>query len=186
MDIPKIEQAVRMIIEGIGDDPNRPGLAETPARVARMYEEIFGGIGHDPAEPIMILEEPYHDEIVMVKDIPFHSVCEHHFVPFLGRAHVAYIPDGGRVTGLSKLARVVDLAARRPQVQERLTQQIADTLMNSLQPQGVMVVMEAEHQCMTIRGVKKPGSKTVTSVVRGVFRRNAATRAEAMHLIRGV
>ena len=176
-------QAVRMIIEAIGEDPEREGLRDTPRRVARMYAEIFAGLGKDPKEELSVGFDEGHQEMVLVKDIPLYSVCEHHFLPFIGRAHVAYIPKG-RITGLSKLARVVDMAARRPQVQERLTSQIADMIMEKLEPRGVAVVIEAEHLCMSMRGVNKPGSMTVTSAVRGIFRRNPASRAEAFALIR--
>lgn len=183
MDLEKIKKAVGLLLEGIGEDITRPGIVETPARVARMCEEILYGTGRDPVEVIKVLESPGHDEIVLVKDIPFYSLCEHHLLPFTGTAHVAYIPSGGRLCGISKLARVVDVASRRLNVQEHLTTVIADTIMKALRPQGVMVVMEAEHLCMTMRGVKKPGSKTVTSVVRGLFRDRPETRAEALALI---
>ncbi|MBI5360887.1 MAG: GTP cyclohydrolase I FolE [Planctomycetes bacterium] len=184
MDQQKIEKAIKLLLEGIGEDPNRAGLKETPQRVARMCEEIYLGINKDPKSVVKVLKSQDHDEIVLVKDIPFFSICEHHLLPFIGRAHVAYIPHSSRVTGISKLARVVEIISRRPQVQERLSTQIAEALMESLKPKGVMVVVEAEHLCMTMRGVKKPGSKIVTSVVRGLFRRNNATRAEAMALIK--
>ncbi len=183
MDLDKIEKGVRLIIEGVGDDPNRPGLRETPARVAKMCREIFAGIGTDPSQQIKVLHSEDHDEIVLVKDIPFYSMCEHHLLPFLGVAHVAYIPAGARVTGISKLARVVELHAKKLQIQERLTTDIAEDIMNALKPKGVLTILEAEHLCMTMRGVKKPGSRTVTSVVRGIFRENPATRAEVMALI---
>jgi GTP cyclohydrolase IA len=176
--------AVRTILEAIGEDPDRDGLQRTPERVADMYREIFAGIGHDPASELEVTFEADHDEMIMVRDIPLYSVCEHHLVPFIGRAHVAYIPnEQGDITGLSKLARLVDLLAKRPQVQERLTTQIAEAIERALNPRGVLVVIEAEHLCMSMRGVKKPGSETVTSAVRGMFRRNSATRAEAMGLI---
>ena len=176
--------AVRTILEAIGEDPDRDGLQRTPERVADMYREIFAGIGHDPASELDVTFEADHDEMIMVRDIPLYSVCEHHLVPFIGRAHVAYIPnEQGDITGLSKLARLVDLLAKRPQVQERLTTQIAEAIERALNPRGVLVVIEAEHLCMSMRGVKKPGSETVTSAVRGMFRRNSATRAEAMGLI---
>jgi GTP cyclohydrolase I len=184
MDNAKIEQGVRLILEGVGEDPNREGLLETPARVARMYEEVFAGLTEDPRRHFETLFDEHHEEMVIVRDIPFYSMCEHHLVPFFGHAHVAYIPAAdGRICGLSKLARLVEAFAKRPQVQERLTSQIADTLVDQLAPQGVLVVLEAEHLCMSMRGVKKPGSKTTTSAVRGVFESNAATRAEAMSLI---
>lgn len=181
----KIERAVRMILEAIGENPEREGLRDTPARVARMYEEIFAGIEEDPEVHLYKTFPEGHEEMVIVKDIPLYSVCEHHLLPFYGKAHVAYIPRKGRVTGLSKLARVVEGFAKRPQLQERLTSQIADSIMKRLSPQGVLVVIEAEHMCMTFRGVKKPGSKTVTSAVRGIFRKNEATRSEAFSLIKG-
>lgn len=184
MDRDKIEAAVRLFLEGIGEDVERPGLVETPRRVADMSEEIYAGVGVDSASVIKVLMPEIHDEIVLVRDIPFYSVCEHHLLPFTGRAHVAYIPAGSRVTGLSKLARVVEIEAKRPQLQERLTTHIAEALVKALQPKGVMVVVEAEHLCMSMRGVRKPGAVTVTSVVRGIFRENPATRAETMSLIR--
>ena len=183
MDKEKIQQAVRLLIEGIGDDPERPGLRDTPRRVAALYEEIFSGIGREPTEVLTRFFPEEHDEIVLVRDIPFYSICEHHLLPFLGRAHVAYLPDGQRITGLSKLARVVEIHAKRLQLQERLTADIAESIMRALKPRGVMVVVDAEHLCMTMRGVKAPGSRTVTSVVRGIFRDNPATRAEAMALL---
>lgn len=179
-DAAKIEQGVRLMLEGIGEDPDRGGLEDTPARVARMYKEIFAGVGNDPEQLVTVVKGADHDEMIMVKDIPLTSMCEHHLVPFNGRAHVAYIPDPeGRITGLSKIARLVDVLAKRPQVQERLTTQIADTLEKALHPRGVFVVVEAEHLCMTMRGIKKPGAVTVTSAVRGLFRNDARTRAEA-------
>ncbi|OPX92384.1 MAG: GTP cyclohydrolase 1 [Pelotomaculum sp. PtaB.Bin104] len=180
----KIEKAVRMIIEAIGEDPEREGLRETPARVARMYEEIFGGLQEEPDAHLEKKFSGDHEEMVIVKDIPLYSMCEHHLLPFYGKAHVAYIPRKGNVTGLSKLARLVDGFARRPQLQERLTSQIADSIMRRLNAQGALVVIEAEHMCMTFRGVKKPGSKTVTSAVRGIFQRSEATRAEAFSLVK--
>ncbi len=184
VDQDRIEKAVREILEAIGEDPDREGLVHTPQRVAAMYAEIFGGLHEDPAKHLTITFEADHDEMVMVRDIPIHGVCEHHLVPFAGRAHVAYIPGpDGRITGLSKIARLVDGFARRPQVQERLTTQIADALVRVLEPTGVLVMIEAEHLCMSMRGVKKPGALTVTSAVRGLFKTNVATRAEAMSLI---
>lgn len=183
-DEPKIEYAVRLILEAIGEDPDREGLRETPARVARMYKEIFHGLEEDPELHLEKVFSEDHNEMVIVKDIPLYSICEHHLLPFYGKAHVAYIPRKGNVTGLSKLARVVDGFSRRPQLQERLTSQIADSIMSRLKAHGVLVVIEAEHMCMTFRGIKKPGSKTVTSVVRGVFQKNEATRAEAFSLIK--
>jgi len=184
IDTEKIERAVREILEAIGEDPDRDGLVRTPARIAHMYEEIFAGIHEDPSHHLTVTFEANHDEMVMVRDIAVTSVCEHHLVPFAGRAHVAYIPGrDGRITGLSKIARLVDGFAKRPQVQERLTTQIADALVDTLDPAGVLVMIEAEHFCMSMRGVKKPGSLTITSAVRGLFKSNAATRAEAMSLI---
>jgi len=184
VDKARIERAVREILEAIGEDPDREGLQRTPERVAHMYEEIFAGLAHDPVEHLSVTFAADHDEMVMVKDIPLYSVCEHHLAPFLGQAHLAYIPNAnGRITGLSKLARLVDSYARRPQVQERLTTQIANEIEERLAPRGVLVVIEAEHLCMSMRGVQKPGTTTVTSAVRGLFRANAATRAEAMAFI---
>ncbi len=184
VDLPRIERAVREILVAIGEDVERNGLVDTPARVARMYAEVFAGLHEDPASHLVVTFEADHDEMVMVRDIPFTSLCEHHLVAFQGRAHVAYIPnDDGRVTGLSKIARLVEGFARRPQVQERLTTQVADAMERALQPRGVLVVLEAEHLCMSMRGVKKPGSTTVTSSVRGLFRTSPATRAEAMALV---
>ena len=184
IDHEKVQQAVRMFLEAIGENPEREGLRETPARVARMCDEIYAGIGDDPKGIIKVLKSEDHDEIVLVKNIPFQSTCEHHLLPFIGTAHVAYIPDGNQVTGISKLARIVEVHSRRLQVQERLTTAVAESIMEALRPKGVLAIMEAEHLCMTMRGVKKPGSITVTSVVRGIFRENPATRAEAMALIR--
>ncbi len=169
VDHEKIEQAVRMILEAIGEDPDREGLQDTPARVARMYEEIFSGLHRDPSEVLSARFHVDHNEVVLVKDIPFYSACEHHLLPFFGQAHVAYLPRHGVVTGLSKLARLVDLVAKRPQIQERMTNIIADTLENDLDAAGVMVIIEAEHLCMTMRGIKKPGSKTVTIASRGAY-----------------
>jgi GTP cyclohydrolase I len=180
----RIEKAVREIIEAIGEDPDRDGLERTPERVANMYAEIFSGVKDDPDRHLAVTFEAGHDEMVMVKDIPLYSICEHHLIPFIGKAHVAYIPNAdGRITGLSKLARLVDSLSKRPQVQERLTTQIADEIDASLQPRGVLVVIEAEHLCMSMRGVRKPGSITVTSAVRGQFRDSVATRNEAMQFI---
>ena len=177
----KIEQGVRMILEGIGEDPGRGGLRETPARVARMYREVFAGIGQDASQLVTVVEGADHDEMIMVRDIPIYSMCEHHLIPFSGKAHVAYIPNKQQqITGLSKIARVVDMLAKRPQVQERLTTEIAEALDEALSPRGVFVVIECEHLCMTMRGIKKPGSVTVTSAVRGLFRTDARTRQEAM------
>ncbi len=181
----KIRRGVRLVLEGIGEDPDREGVMETPRRVAEMYREVFGGMDADPLAVLSVVKGAEHDEMIMVRDIPLYSMCEHHLVPFTGKAHVAYLPnEDGRITGLSKIARLVDLLSRRPQVQERLTTEIADALERSLEPKGVFVVIEAEHLCMTMRGVKKPGSVTVTSAVRGRFRSDARTRSEAMALIR--
>lgn len=180
-----VEEGIRLVLEGIGEDAGRAGLKETPRRVSQMYGEIFAGMHEDPEAVIDVTFDEGHDEMIMVRDIWMASVCEHHLIPFVGKAHVAYIPNkDGRITGLSKVARLVDVLARRPQVQERLTTQIADVLEQALSPRGVFVVIEAEHLCMSMRGVKKPGSITVTSAVRGVFKTDARTRAEAMGLIR--
>ena len=185
VDLPAIEEAIRNILIAIGEDPEREGLRETPQRVARMYAEIFDGIHRDPGDVVdAFFGDEHYQEIVMVRDIPFYSSCEHHLVPFHGKAHVAYIPQG-RVTGLSKLARLIEGYARRPQMQERLTAQVADSLMDRLDPLGVMVVIEAEHLCMSMRGVRKPGSITVTSAVRGSLATNPSTRAEAIALMKG-
>jgi GTP cyclohydrolase IA len=183
----KIAQAVRLLFEAIGEDPDREGLAQTPERIARQYDEIFAGLLVDPRDVLtVVFEEDGHDEMVMVRDIPFHSLCEHHLLPFHGRAHVAYIPnERGQITGLSKLARLVDVVAKRPNVQERMTTVIADTIEDVLDPRGVLVVVEARHLCMDMRGVRLPGSQTVTSAVRGNFRADPRTRAEAMALIHG-
>ncbi len=185
MDGEKIKQAVRLFLEAIGEDPEREGLQETPDRVARMCREILAGMGVDVSKTIRVLHSEEYDEVVLVKDIPFYSICEHHLLPFHGLAHVAYIPSGSRIIGLSKLARVVELEARKLQVQERLTNVIADDIMKAAEPKGVLVVVEAEHLCMTMRGVRASGARTVTSVVRGLFRERPATRAEAMSLIKG-
>ena len=186
MDRDKIIEGVRLMLEGIGEDISREGLAETPRRVADMYAEIFAGIEQDAGEHFCVTFDEGHREMVLVRDIPLYSVCEHHLLPFIGRAHVAYIPGKqGHICGLSKLARVVDVFAKRPQVQERMTKQIADTIVEHLDPQGVMVVIEAEHLCMSMRGVQKPGTITTTSAVRGIFQSSMATRSEAMSLIMG-
>lgn len=186
MDKEMIEEGVKLILKGIGEDINREGLLGTPKRVADMYEEIFGGIEKDPAEELDSMFDENHDEIIIVKNIPFYSVCEHHLVPFIGKAHIAYIPNKtGKIIGLSKLTRVFDIVARRPQVQERLTTIVANTIMRKIKPRGVMIIVEAEHLCMSMRGVKKPNTITVTSAVRGIFRENPASRAEAMALIKG-
>jgi GTP cyclohydrolase I len=184
IDQERIQRAVREILEAIGEDPDRDGLLRTPSRVAAMYAEIFSGLHEDPSQHLTVTFEADHDEMVMVRDIPIFSLCEHHLTPFHGMAHVAYIPgDDGRITGLSKIARLVEGFARRPQVQERLTTQIADALLERLQPAGVFVLIQAEHLCMSMRGVKKAGALTVTSAVRGLFKDNPATRAEAMSII---
>lgn len=185
IDLKKIEHGVRLILEGIGEDPDRDGLQKTPERVADFYAELTEGMWVDPSEHIIPLPGDSHDEMVIVKDISIASVCEHHLAPFVGKCHIAYIPKGGRIIGLSKLARIAEVFARRLQVQERLTQQIAQTLFEHLDPIGVMVVIEAEHTCMTLRGVKKPGAITITSAVLGGFRKDQRTRAEAMALIKG-
>ena len=184
VDLPRIERAVREILAAIGEDPDRDGLVDTPARVARAYAEQFSGLSQSPEDVLGTVFDADHDELILVRDIEVYSTCEHHLVPFFGRAHVAYIPnEKGQITGLSKLARLVDVYARRPQVQERMTSQIADALMRVLEPRGALVVIEAEHLCMSMRGVRKPGAKTVTSAVRGSIRDNASTRAEAMSLL---
>ena len=180
----QIEEAVRLILEAIGEDPNREGILDTPKRVAKMYEEVFSGMHQDPKEYFQTIFGEDHEELVLVKDIPFYSMCEHHLVPFFGKAHVAYIPRNGKVTGLSKLARAVEAVSRRPQLQERITATVADSIVETLEPYGVMVVIEAEHMCMTMRGVKKPGSKTITSAVRGTFLQDATSRAEVLSLIK--
>ncbi len=184
VDLPRIEAAVREILEAIGEDPSRDGLVETPARVARMYAEVCAGLHEEPSEHLIKTFDVDHDEMVMVRDIPLYSLCEHHLLPFIGMAHVAYIPrKGGLITGLSKLARLVDGYSRRPQVQERLTSQIADALQRTIDPQGTLVVIQAEHLCMSMRGVQKPGSVTITSAVHGVFRDDMSTRLEAMRFL---
>lgn len=180
----KIEKAVREILEAIGEDPERKDLVATPVRVAQMYEEIFRGIGKDPRAELEVLLAENHDEIVLLKDVPLYSFCEHHLLPFVGKVHLAYIPKEDRVTGLSKLVRVVEILSRRLQVQERLTTQIANIVMEKLKPRGVMVIIEAEHLCLSMRGVKKPGILTVSSAVRGIFKENEKTRAEVMALIK--
>ena len=184
IDLPRIERAVREILIAIGEDPDRDGLADTPARVARAYTEQFSGLSQHPEDVLGTVFDADHDELILVRNIELYSTCEHHLVPFFGTAHVAYIPnEKGQITGLSKLARLVDVYARRPQVQERMTSQIADALMRVLEPRGALVVIEAEHLCMSMRGVRKPGAKTVTSAVRGCIRDSARTRAEAMSLL---
>ncbi|MEJ5227594.1 GTP cyclohydrolase I FolE [Thermodesulfovibrio sp.] len=178
----KIEEGVKLILEGIGEDINRPGLRETPQRIARMFEEIFRGLFPPEEDLLKCIEGESHDEMVLIKEIPFYSVCEHHLLPFFGHAHIAYIPDG-KIVGLSELPKALDYLSKRPQVQERLTSQLANILMEKLKPKGCMVVIEAEHLCMSMRGIKKPGAVTVTSAVRGIFRRSQATRQEALELI---
>lgn len=185
VDTERVKAAVREILLAIGEDPDREGLRETPDRVARMYEEIFAGLYADVKSEVKIFQEDNHEEMIMVKDIPLYSICEHHLLPFIGVAHVVYIPRKGRILGLSKIARIVDILAKKPQLQERLTSEIADIINEAVNPMGVAVVVEAEHLCMTMRGIKKPGSKTVTSALRGSMRTDARTRAEAMALING-
>lgn len=184
MDLKKIEKGVRLILEGIGEDPERPGLKGTPERVARMYGEIFAGLETPTEEILKHIEGETHDEMVMLKDIPFFSVCEHHMIPFIGKAHVAYIPSGGRIVGLSELAKAVEVLAKRPQVQERLTAQLADLIVDRLKPKGAMVIIDAEHLCISMRGIKKPGTRTITSAVRGIFRTKQSTRQELLELIK--
>lgn len=181
-DLKRIEKAVCEILEAVGEDPNREGLKDTPARVARMYAELLEGMHHEPAEHLSSVFSEKYDEIVLLRDIPFYSVCEHHLMPFIGKAHLAYLPDG-KVLGVSKLARIVDAFARRLQVQERLTDQIADFLMKNLKPQGVAVVLEASHSCMTIRGIRKPGAVMVTSALRGIFKKDSRSRSEVLTLM---
>lgn len=184
MDKERIEKAVREILYAIGEDPDREGLKDTPKRLSKMYEEIFSGINQEPETQLEIFfQSEKYEELVLVKDIPFYSMCEHHLVPFFGKAHVAYLPKHGKLTGLSKLARVVETVAKRPQLQERITATVADTIMKKLEPYGAIVVIEAEHMCMTMRGVKKPGSKTITSAVRGIFKVDPKVRAEVMSMI---
>jgi len=184
MDRKKIEKGVKLILEGIGEDPDRPGLKETPDRVGRLYEEIFAGLSTPTEEILKPIEGESHDELVLLKDIPFYSVCEHHLLPFIGKAHVAYIPSGGKIVGLSELAKAVELFAKRPTVQERLTTQLADLIMSKLKPKGAMVIIDAEHLCLSMRGLKKSGASTVTSAVRGIFRTKASTRMELLELIK--
>ena len=185
MDLQKIEEGIGLILDGVGENPQRAGLQGTPKRVATMFSHIFGGKDEDPAIELQPIEGENHDEMVLIKSIPLYSMCEHHMLPFAGVAHVAYIPKGGRIVGLSKIARIVDIYSRRLQVQERLTKQIGDLIESQLKPLGVLVVIEAEHMCMSMRGANKPKSQTITSAVRGSFRTSNATRAEAMTLIRG-
>ncbi len=184
MDIKKIEEGVRLLLEGMGEDPERPGLRSTPQRVARMFEEIFSGLGEQPEDLLKPIEGESHDEMVMLKDIPFYSVCEHHLLPFFGRAHVAYIPEKGRIVGIGELAKALEILAKRPQVQERLTAQLADMIMERLKPKGAMVIIDAEHLCLSMRGIRKPGSRTVTSAVRGIFRSKQSTREEMLELLK--
>ena len=184
MDKKKIIKAVKMLLEGIGEDPERAGLKNTPQRIADMYEEIFSGLNTPTEEILKPIEGESHDEIVLLKDIPFYSVCEHHLLPFIGKAHVAYIPAGGRIVGLSELAKAVEILAKRPQVQERLTAQLANMIMEKLKPRGAMVIIDAEHLCLSMRGTKKPGARTVTSAVRGIFRTKESTRSELLELIK--
>lgn len=184
MDKERIQNAVREILLAVGEDPNREGLLETPKRVANMYEEIFAGLTEDPKQHIKLFNEQSNDEMVIVKDIPFYSMCEHHLLPFFGKAHIGYIPSDNKIIGLSKLARIVDNFAKKPQVQERLTSDIADFLNDNLQPKGVAVIMEAEHMCMTMRGARAAGSKTQTSALRGIMRTDAKTRAEVLSLLK--
>ena len=185
-DLPRIEHAVREVLLAVGEDPDREGLRDTPARVARALNEQFSGLRLKPADVLTTVFDADHEEMVLVRDIELYSTCEHHLVPFFGRAHVGYIPnENGQITGLSKLARLVDIYARRPQVQERMTSQIADAMMTTLEPRGAIVIIEAEHLCMSMRGVRKPGAKTVTSAVRGIFLNSESTRAEAMSLLTG-
>ena len=184
MDKERIEKAVKEILFAVGEDPDREGLIDTPRRIANMYEEIFCGLNVDPGGCLEIhFQQEKYEELVLIKDIPFYSVCEHHLVPFFGKAHVGYLPRNGKLTGLSKLARVVDIDSKRPQLQERLTTIVADTIQKQLEPYGVIVVLEAEHMCMTMRGIKKPGSKTITSAVRGVFATDPKSRSEVMSII---
>ena len=184
MDTNKIQKGVKLILEGIGEDTDRPGIKDTPKRIAKLYEEIFSGLNTPTAEILKPIEGESHDEMVIIKDIPFFSICEHHLLPFIGKAHVAYVPSKGKIVGLSKLARAVEIFAKRPQLQERLTSQLADLIMNKLKPRGAMVIVEAEHLCMSMRGVKKPGTRTVTSAVRGIFRTKESTRIEFLELIK--
>ncbi|HAM53652.1 MAG TPA: GTP cyclohydrolase I FolE [Nitrospiraceae bacterium] len=184
MDTKKIQAGIRLIIEGIGENPERPGIKKTPERVTAMYREIFSGLGESPEDILTPMEGEKHDEMVLLKDIPFYSVCEHHLLPFSGSGHIAYIPENGRIVGISALARALEIFAKRPQVQERLTTQLADLLMKKLKPKGCMVILDAEHLCMSMRGIKKPGSRVVTSAVRGIFRTKQSTREEMLSLIK--
>ncbi|MGD1075115.1 MAG: GTP cyclohydrolase I FolE [Thermodesulfovibrionales bacterium] len=184
MDARKIQTGIRLIIEGIGENPERPGVRRTPKRVFELYKEIFSGLGESPEDILTPMEGEKHDEMVLLKDIHFYSVCEHHLLPFIGKAHIAYIPDSGRIVGISSLARALEVFAKRPQVQERLTTQLADLLMKKLKPKGCMVILDAEHLCISMRGIKKPGSRVVTSAVRGIFRTKQSTREEMLSLIK--
>jgi len=184
LDLKKIEKGVRLIIEGIGEDPDRPGMRGTPNRVAKMYQEIFSGLETPTDELLQHIEGESHEELVLLKDIPFYSVCEHHLLPFIGKAHVAYIPGAGKIAGIGELAKALEMFAKRPQVQERLTAQLADLLMEKLKPKGAMVVVDAEHLCLSMRGLKKSGARTVTSAVRGIFRSKESTRQELLELIK--
>lgn len=184
MDREKIKKGIRLILEGIGEDPDRAGLKDTPRRVTDMYEEIFSGLNTSAGEILKPIEGETHDEMILLKDIPFYSVCEHHLLPFIGKAHIAYIPSGS-IVGLSELAKALEHFAKRPQVQERLTSQLADMIMEKLKPKGAMVIIDADHLCMSMRGIRKPGSRTVTSAVRGIFRTKASTREELLELIKG-
>lgn len=183
IDLKSIEKSIKYILEAIGEDINREGLRETPKRMALMYQEIFAGLHKDPKDYLEVFYEADHDELVLVKDIPFYSMCEHHLLPFHGKAHIAYIPKEGRVTGLSKLSQVLEIIAARPQLQERITKEVADTVMEALNPYGVAVIIEAEHLCISMRGIKQTGTKAVTSAMRGIFRKDAASRLELMSLI---
>jgi len=184
MDREKIEKGIRLVIEGIGEEPDRPGLRSTPQRVAKMFEEIFAGLEMPSDGLLKPIEGESHDEMVLLKDIPFYSVCEHHLLPFFGRAHIAYIPEKGRIVGIGELAKALEMLAKRPQVQERLTAQLADMIMDRLKPKGAMLIIDAEHLCLSMRGIKKPGSRTVTSAVRGIFRTKQSTRDEMLELLK--
>lgn len=184
MDIKKIKKGVRLLLEGIGDDPERPGLSSTPQRVALMFQELFSGLESSIDNILVPIEGESHDEMVMLKDIFFYSICEHHLLPFFGKAHIAYIPEKGRIVGIGELAKALDVLAKRPQVQERLTAQLADLIMERLKPKGAMVIVDAEHLCLSMRGIKKPGARTVTSAVRGIFRSKQTTREEMLELIK--
>jgi GTP cyclohydrolase I len=184
MNLKKIEKGVRLILEGIGEDPERPGIKDTPGRVARMYQELFAGLATPTEEILKHIEGETHDELVLLKDIPFHSICEHHLLPFIGKAHIAYIPGKGKIAGIGELARALEIFAKRPQVQERLTSQLVEVIMEKLKPKGAMVIIDAEHMCLSMRGIKKPGARTVTSAVRGIFRSKESTRQELLDLIK--